>query len=124
MLITHTKTRPDQSQPATQPPLSALQTMQRLRLVLGKVQTKHIAAAAMIAVAGQAYAFCPVPTTTGNPAYDQFAQQQFYVCLQQQQQQQQMQAAQQPAYRPQGGQMDFSLVAPSIRIGAAQQMRR
>lgn len=40
--------------------------------------------AALLAASGQALAFCPAPARTGNPTYDNFAQQQFYACLNQQ----------------------------------------
>ena len=74
---------------------------------------KYIALASLLATSGQAWAICTTPVLTGNPAYDQFAQQQFYTCLQQQQ------APQQSAYRPQGGQMNFQQLDTSIPERAA-----
>ena len=62
--------------------------------------------ATLFAASASASAFCPTPTRTGNPAYDDFAQQQFYACLNQQRS-----APQAPAAAPlnsAAGQINFS----------------
>lgn len=74
------------------------------------------AAACLAFLAGPALAFCPTPTRTGNPAYDNIAQQQFYMCLQQANRP----TAPPTAYPQPSGQINFNQIDTSIpaQIGA------
>ena len=71
---------------------------------------KKVLCAVLAVASAQASAVCPTPTRTGNPVYDNFAQQQFYTCLSQQG------AAQQPApASPQAqGRINFGALDTSI----------